>query len=152
MATIPQIKAKLDMGARAAITDVEERAVYRIIKDTLDKFYGEYTPKEYKTTLQVLNSLVRSGVMGGGGHYKASVYFDVGALSHPRPAMGMSGEMHDVNWSEGQILDSVMKWGTHGVLGGGGTAVWTESHDAKIAPELIEKLVDSLRAHGVPVH
>lgn len=137
----------------------------KIIEKSLNKFYGEYNPKFTRRTQQVLNSLVRESVTGGGGKYKASVYFDLGALHHADSYESKTGITVKSDYSEQDILKTVMTSGYHGGEWSGGwrggkwtgktgttkgTAVWTESI-AELDATFIEFLKNELISNGIPV-
>ena len=125
---------------KIAVAQTEE-FVYDIIKETLDKFYGEYMPSLYIRTEQILRSAVKTGVVSTGKGWKAEVYFDVGSLNHPTG-----------NWSEPEILSTVMIGNApHGGWEpAGGTPVWTTSIN-EISPKIFDEIKRNLIKAGIPV-
>lgn len=123
--------------------------VLKIINKSMQNFYFDYTPVEYKRTHQLLNSMVDNGIVigGYGGHFE--IYFDSSRMSHPNPAIGYSGEEHDVEWSEEEILSNSFAGGQpHG--GFGGDPIWPNIEQG--VADVPEILKSSLIAAGVPIY
>lgn len=131
-----------------AVKRVQEK-VYDVCSRFLNMFYGEYNPMVSERTYQVFNSLVKSDVRRSGDTVEAEVYFDLSALSHPRQYIGQDGRTVYANWSESQIMESVMTGATHGGRADG-TAVYIESL-GMVSPQAIQWLKQELIACGVPV-
>lgn len=140
-------------GLRRTVENGKDKA-YNVIKYSLSKYYGEYTPEFFERTRQVLNSLVKGDVVQTGNGYKSEVYVDLGSLNHPNYYTYIDdGKTYRMrrNWSEEKILDSVMTWGSHGGKDSiSGTAVWTESMQT-LDSDLIDFLKRELIANGIPV-
>lgn len=141
MATIPQIKKDLQIKVGIAVENVKQEVV-RIIWDVCMQFYGEYAPSSYIRTLQIAqeiqnmaNEAVKVYSVGASFH----IYVDEGALSHIRGT-----------WTEKDVLDSVMVWGTHGGVESG-TPVWTQSMGI-INPKMKRIIKEKLIAVGIPVY
>ena len=133
-----------------AITNAENK-IYKVIDDYLNEFYNEYDPVEYIRTQQLLQSLVRTGVKKTGNGYEAEVYFDVGRLNYPNPALGKSGRYHSADMSSEEILDMTMT-GSNGRSHGGwidGTHIWDDS--MHWLGDIMKLLLDELRAQGIPI-
>lgn len=123
--------------------------VLKTINESMQSFYFDYTPVEYKRTHQLLKSMVDNGIVigGSGGHFE--IYFDSSRMSHPNPAIGYSGEEHDVEWSEEDILSNSFAGGQpHG--GFGCDPIWPNIEQG--VADVPEILKSSLIAAGVPIY
>lgn len=123
--------------------------VLKIIESSMKDFYIDYTPIEYKRTHQLLSSMVDNGIVIGGSGGSFEIYFDSSRMSHPNPAIGYSGEEHDVEWSEEEILGNSFAGGQpHG--GYGGNPIWPNIlQGIEDVPEILKS---SLIAAGVPIY
>lgn len=144
-------------GLRKTVEDGRNKA-YDVIHASLLEFYGEYEPRFFKRTEQVLNSLVKGDVVPTDNGYEARVYFDIGLLDHPeyfefdRYSKKKGQVKHykiERKWSEEQILNSVMLKGHH-VDGAKSTAVWVESMRILNA-DFMAFLKKELISNGIPV-
>lgn len=123
--------------------------VLKIIENSMKDFYFEYTPIEYERTHQLLSSMVDNGIVIGGSGGSFEIYFDSSRMSHPRPAIGYSGEEHEVEWSEEEILSNSFTSGLpHGGIGG--NPIWPNILDG--IQDIPEILKSSLIAAGVPIY
>lgn len=163
--TPKELEDAINKGLMKTINDGSAKA-HQVIEKALHKFYGESEPAFTRRTGQILNSLVKTSVTGGGGTYRASVYFDVGALHHPDSYVGKTGITIESDYSEQEILETVMTSKYHGGKWSGawrsgqwqtgktgtskGTAVWTESM-MELDAEFIEFLKNELISNGIPV-
>lgn len=137
---------------KKAITNTEQK-IHQVIDEHLKMFYGEYDPVEYIRTEQLLHSLVRTGVKRVGKGYEAEVYFDASKLNYPNPAMGKSGQYHNVKFTNEEILDMTMK-GSHGGSHGGwrdGTHIWDDSMNWLGGKNMTKLLLNELKAQGIPI-
>lgn len=142
-----QIKKDIESKAKVAVFNTREK-IYSVIEKNLRVYYGEYRPKEYIRTQQLLNSLVRQS---SGLH--AEVYFDAGALNYENGVMELqhtseTGVYGWATWGAAEVLDTSM----HGSHGGyvSGTAIWDNSMSE--LGDIIALIVKELRAAGLPVH
>ena len=142
MATVQQIKADLTSKVGVAMEGVK-RKVADIFVRVVTQYYGEYVPKQYIRTFQIMqlatnlaNAAVKVRQVGA----SFEIYFDAGAMSHPTG-----------NWSESRILDNVMLEGTHGNATSGGTAVWTQGVSI-LNPQIKSIVKQELIAAGIPIH
>lgn len=114
-----------------AIEIVTEK-IRQVIEECLSNYYGEYDPRVYQRTNQLMNS-VKVEVNGCSG----SVYID------------SSGWHHILDqWSESDILYDAMLTGSHGGASSG-TPVWTTSMSQ--LGDIYALLKDALIAAGIPV-
>lgn len=143
-----EIKAYVLSRMDVAVRQVQEK-VYDVCMRFLNVFYGEYSPTVSERTYQIFNSLVKSDVKRSGNSVEAEVYFDLSALSHPRSYVGQDGRIVHANWSESQIMASVMTGSTHGGRTDG-TPVYIESLGV-VSPQAVQWLKQELIACGVPV-
>lgn len=123
--------------------------VLKIIDKSMRDFYYDYTPSEYQRTYQLLNSMVDNGIVIGGSGGSFEIYFDSSRMSHPNPAIGYSGEEHDVEWSEEEILSNSFIGGQpHG--GFGSNPIWPNIEQG--IADVPEILKSSLIAAGIPIY
>ena len=147
MSTVEQIKKDILTGCKTALNTSGEE-FKNIFKEVLEsEYYGRYSPVEYVRTNQTKNAIKKSPVSSGGNSCSISIYYDSGAMSHPRPtAVGQSGNEHPVEYSEPEILTAVMA-GYHmvGTTGRGAKTdnTWFETlaeFDKKYKPIVIKNL------------
>lgn len=143
-----EIKKDILKKMPKAVRVVQEK-VHDVCTKFLNMFYGEYDPYVAIRTYQVFNSLVKSDIRSTGNGFEADVYFDLSALNHPSSYMGQNGIMVHRNWSESEIMSSVMTGSTHGGRADG-TPVFTEA-DAQVAVKARQWLAQELRAAGIPI-
>lgn len=146
--SVAELEAYVIKKMQPAVKEVQEK-VERIAFNMLQTFYGEYEPVVAIRTYQVLNSLVKTNVIRTGNGWECEVYFDLGALNHPKSYIGKNGKVVTSDWSEEEILSSVMTSGTHGGAIGG-IAVWNELMDI-IDPSCIQWLKQELISAGIPI-
>lgn len=137
-----QIKKDIEAKARVAVFNTREK-IYSVIEKNLRVYYGEFSPKQYARTQQLLNSLVRQS---SGLH--AEVYFDAGALNYQTDVIETQHGIGYATWGAAEVLDTSM----HGSHGGyvDGTAIWDNSMSE--LGDIIALIVKELRAAGIPVH
>ena len=142
MSTIAQIKADLQSKVGIAVKNVKCEVV-RIIMNEFEEFYGEYNQLWYRRTYQIqkavermANSAVKVYSIGASFH----VYVDESMFNHKKG-----------DWSEWDILYSVMEGATHGGVKKG-TPVWTESMKALDPADMKNIIKEKLIAAGIPVH
>lgn len=135
-----QLEAFLLKKSRQALLKAQDK-VYGIIKQFVYGFYTEFTPEEYHRTLQLLRSLVHSGIVSDSKGYKVEIYFDVGGLNYDTGT-----------WSGEEVFDVAMNYKyPHGAYSGaGGSPMWKPIIE-KLNVDAINVLVDMLRAEGVSV-
>lgn len=116
-----------------AIEIVVEK-IKNVIEEVLASYYGEYDPRLYQRTGQLMNS-VRVEMSGKRG----VVYIDTGNWHHILD-----------EWSEEDILNDAMLVGSHGgsPYATSQTPVWTTAMGSM---DVIKMLKDALIAAGVPV-
>ena len=146
--SVAELESYVIQRMKPAVQAVQER-VHRIIENYLFAFYGEYQPSVAVRTWQVFDSLVKTAVIRSGKGWEGEVYFDLGALSHPRQYIGQNGRTVYSKWDEGKILSSVMTGATHGGAAGG-IPVWTTAM-GDINPEWLQWFKQELIAAGIPV-
>lgn len=138
--------------SRLAIVKAQEE-VYKIIKQFLYKFYGEYHPDVYQRTRQLLESLVQTQIVSDGKGYKAEVYFDLDGIRyetgrHPSGEQVMDAANQGYHGAIGDIPDSNKQFKYVDI--GGGTRVWDDPKKVLDA-RAIDILVNMLKAEGIPV-
>lgn len=141
MATVQQIKRDLAKKVVKAMEAVKIQ-VRDIIYTVCMEYYNEYNPKMYQRTFQIAEAIynmadaaIKARMVGAG----FEIYIDASMFNHPKD-----------EWSEEQILNSVMSQGIHGKAKTDGTAVWTESM-AVIDPQIKEIVKQKLIAAGIPI-
>ena len=146
--SVAELESYVIQRMKPAVQAVQEK-VHQIIFNYLNAFYGEYEPSVAIRTYQVLDSLVKTNVVSTGKGWEGEVYFDLGRLSHPRQYIGQDGRTVTSDWSEGQILASVLTGATHGGAAGG-IPVWSEAMGT-INPAWLQWFKQELIAAGIPI-
>lgn len=146
--SVSELESYIVKKMQPAVKNVQDK-VEQIAFNMLQAFYGEYEPSVAIRTYQVLNSLVKTSVVNTGNGWEGEVYFDLSSLNHPKSYIGNNGKVVTSNWSEAEILSSVMTSGTHGGAVGG-IAVWNELMGV-IDPACIQWLKQELVAAGIPI-
>lgn len=146
--SIAELESYVIKRMQPAVRAVQEK-IHQIFFNSVNAFYGEYEPSVAIRTYQVLNSLVKTNVVNTGKGWEGEVYFDLSALNHPKSYIGQDGSTVTSDWSEGQILSSVMTGGTHGGAISG-IPVWNEAMDT-INPAWVQWFKQELIAAGIPV-
>ena len=123
--------------------------------NTIDKFYGEYTPVSSKRFNQITTqgAFVPLEVRGTGNGYEGETRFDASRMNHPTSYIGKKGFTVEREWSEEEILDNVLIGSyPHGgyEFASGNTAIWTESMN-EIDPKAERRLVEELKKSGLPI-
>lgn len=121
--------------SKVAIFNAREK-IYGVIRNNLERYYGEYKPNSYARTEQLLNSLVRTDVRSIGNGWEAEVYFDASALNYTTGT-----------W-DGETVLNVSMHGSHGGYVPG-VAIWDVSMSE--LGDIISMIAESLRAAGIPV-
>ena len=141
MATVQQIKQDLAKKVIKAMENIKLQVRDIIYKSCMD-YYNEYNPRMYQRTFQIAQAIynmadaaIKTRMVGA----SFEIYIDASMFNHPKD-----------EWSEEQILNSVMSQGIHGKGKTDGTAVWTESM-AVIDPKIKEIVKQNLIAAGIPI-
>lgn len=131
---IENIKLDIRKGIMKAVGDTGDY-VHEIMEFVTDSFYGEYTPREFKRQKKnggIKGALTKDDIEPYGKNgFSMKVHFDIDKLAHERPTVyGLSGKKHRVDWTEEEILATVMEdhyvAGSHGGVRGG-TKIWIDS-------------------------
>lgn len=147
--SVAELESYVIQRMQPAVRAVQER-VHQIIQKYLEQFYGEYEPFLAIRTWQVFDSLVKTNVVRSGKGWEGEVYFDLGALNHPHSYVGKDGKtLVTSDWSEAEILASVMTGATHGGATGG-VPVWTTAM-GEINPQWVSWFKQELIAAGIPI-
>lgn len=140
--TIAQIKSDLIAKIPKAVAIAEDEIAI-LIEDVLRTFYASYSPVLYERTFQLLNSCVKSGVSGGGGHAEARVYLDSGMMSYSTGAS-----------PSGASVMAAANAGLHGAMGlkmvGGGPALSSEC-ESVVDAQIMNILLEAIQAAGIPI-
>lgn len=115
-----------------AAVEIATDRIAEVITECLQRYYGEYDPRLYQRTYQLMGS-VRQDVSGGHGE----VYIDSSSWHHILD-----------EWSEEDILHDAMSVGSHGGASSG-TPVWTTG--MSMLGDIYSLLKDSLIKAGIPV-
>lgn len=118
------IKKDIKSKARVAVA-IAQPQVRDIFQSALNEFYGEFTPKLYKRTDQLMNSLDMSAIIPVGNGYEGDVYFNVGAINYivgTNVVPLKDGSFGSAYWSGAKAFYHAAR-GSHGGYTGG-TAIW----------------------------
>ena len=118
-----ELTRKLQNVMEGAMRKAQLKA-YDVVKDFMDTYYTEYTPKEYERTYQFYKSLVRSEIKKTRTGFACSIYIDTDSMDY----LYHSGSevMNMIN--RGFHADASMNKGSYQTpYDIGGTAVWDES-------------------------
>lgn len=129
--SVDALKAAIASRIPVAIEMTTDK-IADVITECLQRYYGEYDPRVYQRTDQLMNS-VRQNIWGNRGE----TYVDSSDWHH----------MLD-EWSEEDILHDAMSVGSHGGAHAG-TPVWDTSM-AKLG-DIYSLLKESLIKAGIPV-
>lgn len=139
---IDAIRRDLESKVPKAVAIAQDEIAI-IVENVLKSFYASYSPVMYERTYQLLSSCVKSGVSGGAGHAEARVYLDSGMMNYTSGAAP----------SGAQVMASANA-GKHGASGlkevGGGPAVSSEA-EAAVDAQVMNILLEAIRAAGIPV-
>ena len=131
---IENIKLDIRKGMMKAVGDTGDY-VHEMMEFVTDSFYGDLTPKEFRRQKEkggIKGALTKDKIKGYGKNgFSIKVHFDINKLAHKRPTVrGLSGKVHRVDWTEEEILATVMEdhygAGSHGGVYGG-TRIWIDS-------------------------
>lgn len=137
-----QLESFLIKKCASAIQQTRDE-IYKVLDSELHNFYSEYEPK-YIRTQQLLHSLVKTNVVKMGNAVMAEVYFDVDSLNYTSGGQPLGSD----------VVDAAAH-GWHGATGGFyyipvGGGIW-DSPMAKLDKEIVNKIVDKLKAMNVPL-
>lgn len=130
------------------------------VKDLLslsvDQFYGEFEPNEYKRTEQIYKNLKKDITFTSGNRCLTSVYLDVDNINYEQGWVEtQSGDWAYASWDKDTILDVVLHGGYSGKPHGGyadGRPIW-DNFMSKIESrgDFEEILAKELKKVGIPI-
>ena len=136
-----------------ALLNAQEE-VYKIIKNFLRQFYGDYDPSAYQRTYQLLQSLVQSRVVSKGNGYVAEVYFNLDALSYdggnPSGEQVMAAASQGLHGAIGKIPNSKYNSNFQYIPGNSGIGIWDDPIEILDA-KAINILKNMLIAEGIAI-
>lgn len=118
MATVIKNYKQLERAMNQVIKDGladTAKEVNFVIDDFLERWYGDYIPKQYKRTGQFLYSCVTSKVVKNGNQYKTKIFIDYRNMKHFMEIPDSKGKTRPLSKAEELEIVQNANMGIHGI-------------------------------------